>query len=63
MILGHNDAPVRPGMGSAIFWHLAWPDYRPTEGCVAIALADMLDALAEAKPGHALEIAPARSGQ
>lgn len=63
VILGHNDAPVLPGMGSAIFWHLAWPDYRPTEGCVAIALVDMLDALAEAKPGHALEIAPARSGQ
>lgn len=58
VILGHNDDPVVPGGGSAIFWHLAWPDYRPTEGCVALALVDMLDALALAKPGHALEIGP-----
>ena len=56
VILGHNDDPVRPGLGSAIFWHLAWPDYRPTEGCVAIALVDMLDALALAKPGDHLRI-------
>lgn len=56
VILGHNDDPVRPGLGSAIFWHLAWPDYRPTEGCVAIALVDMLDALAVARPGDCLAI-------
>lgn len=56
VILGHNDDPILPGRGSAIFWHLAWPDYRPTEGCVALALVDMLDVLALAMPGHALEI-------
>lgn len=56
VILGHNDDPVRPGLGSAIFWHVAWPDYRPTEGCVAIALVDMLDALAVARPGDCLAI-------
>lgn len=39
--LGHNDAPPVPGLGSAIFLHLARPDYAPTEGCVAIALNDM----------------------
>lgn len=58
VILGHNDDPVIPGAGSAIFWHLAWPDYRPTEGCVALALPDMLRALAAAAPGDALEIVP-----
>lgn len=63
VILGHNDDPVLPGRGSAIFLHLARPDYRPTEGCIALAQVDLLDALALAKPGHALEIAPARSGQ
>lgn len=61
VILGHNDDPIVPGLGSAIFWHLAWPDYRATAGCVAVALVDMLDALAVAKPGDALEICPAPS--
>lgn len=56
VIIGHNEDPTVPGLGSAIFWHVAWPDYRPTEGCVALALVDMLDALALAQPGHALEI-------
>jgi len=56
VILGHNDDPVVPGAGSAIFWHLARPDFRPTEGCVAVPLDVMLVALAAAKPGDALEI-------
>ena len=43
--LAHNDAPIVPGLGSAIFFHLAHPDYRPTEGCVAIAQSDMLEVL------------------
>lgn len=57
VVLGHNDDPVQAGRGSAIFWHLAREDYRPTEGCVAIARAPMLAALRIAKPGDALEIA------
>jgi L,D-peptidoglycan transpeptidase YkuD (ErfK/YbiS/YcfS/YnhG family) len=48
VVLGHNDAPVLPGRGSAIFLHLAQPDFRPTEGCVAVARADLLAILAEA---------------
>jgi L,D-peptidoglycan transpeptidase YkuD (ErfK/YbiS/YcfS/YnhG family) len=36
-ILGWNDAPVRPGRGSAIFLHVARDDYAPTDGCVALA--------------------------
>jgi L,D-peptidoglycan transpeptidase YkuD (ErfK/YbiS/YcfS/YnhG family) len=56
VILGHNDDPVVPGAGSAIFAHLAKPDYSPTEGCVALARADMEALLAEAKPGDVLEI-------
>jgi L,D-peptidoglycan transpeptidase YkuD (ErfK/YbiS/YcfS/YnhG family) len=46
-VLGWNDDPVERGRGSAIFLHLAWPDYRPTEGCVALAARD-LRALLEA---------------
>lgn len=54
--LAHNDDPVVPGWGSAIFFHLARPDYRPTEGCVAIALEDMLAALKQAGPGSHIEV-------
>lgn len=56
VILGHNDDPPAPGMGSAIFLHVAWPDYAPTEGCVAVAREDLVDLLAKAAPGDALEI-------
>jgi L,D-peptidoglycan transpeptidase YkuD (ErfK/YbiS/YcfS/YnhG family) len=41
-VLGWNDAPVVRGRGSAIFLHLARPDGRPTEGCLALALPDLL---------------------
>jgi L,D-peptidoglycan transpeptidase YkuD (ErfK/YbiS/YcfS/YnhG family) len=40
-VLGWNDAPVQPGRGSAIFLHLARPDFRPTEGCIALAAPDL----------------------
>ncbi|MBK5263628.1 MAG: L,D-transpeptidase family protein [Alphaproteobacteria bacterium] len=40
IVLGHNDDPAVPGAGSAIFFHI-WVDARPTEGCVAIAPAEM----------------------
>lgn len=55
--LGYNDSPVEDGMGSAIFWHLARPDFAPTEGCIAIGLEAMLQALKLASPGDAVEIA------
>ena len=45
-VLGWNDAPVVKGRGSAIFLHVARPDYAPTEGCVALALPDLLRMLA-----------------
>ncbi len=45
-VLGWNDEPVQRGRGSAIFLHLARPDYAPTEGCVALALADLRALLA-----------------
>jgi L,D-peptidoglycan transpeptidase YkuD (ErfK/YbiS/YcfS/YnhG family) len=45
-VLGWNDDPVQRGRGSAIFLHLARPDYAPTEGCIALALFDLLHVLA-----------------
>ncbi len=50
VILGHNDAPPVPGAGSAIFLHVARDDYAPTQGCVALALPDLLAVLREAGP-------------
>lgn len=41
VVLGHNDAPVVPGLGSAIFMHVARPDYGPTLGCVALDPNDL----------------------
>ena len=56
VVLGHNDAPPTPGLGSAIFLHLAKPDYAPTHGCVAVARADLEELLRSANPGDAVEI-------
>ncbi len=44
-VLGWNFAPVVPGRGSAIFLHVATPDYAPTAGCIALALPDLLACL------------------
>jgi L,D-peptidoglycan transpeptidase YkuD (ErfK/YbiS/YcfS/YnhG family) len=55
-LLGFNDDPVVDGAGSAMFLHLAREDYGPTEGCVALARADMLAVLADLKPGAKIEI-------
>ena len=46
-VLGWNDAPVERGRGSAIFLHVATPDYQPTAGCVALALSDLLALLVD----------------
>lgn len=45
-VLDWNLSPVVPGKGSAIFFHIATPDYAPTAGCVALAQADMQTVLA-----------------
>lgn len=37
----HNERPRQRGAGSAIFFHLIHPGKTVTEGCVAIAAADM----------------------
>jgi L,D-peptidoglycan transpeptidase YkuD (ErfK/YbiS/YcfS/YnhG family) len=56
VVLGYNDDPVVAGAGSAIFLHMAKPDYAPTEGCVALARNDLEALLRIAKPGDALKI-------
>lgn len=47
VVLGYNDDPVVTGKGSAIFLHVAKPEFAPTEGCVALTQADLLSVLAQ----------------
>jgi L,D-peptidoglycan transpeptidase YkuD (ErfK/YbiS/YcfS/YnhG family) len=56
-IVGYNDAPVVQGKGSAIFIHVARPDYSATAGCVALARDDVLAALEQLRRGDGLVIA------
>jgi L,D-peptidoglycan transpeptidase YkuD (ErfK/YbiS/YcfS/YnhG family) len=56
--LGYNDDPVVRGAGSAIFLHVARPDFAPTAGCVALALGDLLAVLEAARPGARVRILP-----
>lgn len=55
-VLGFNDDPVIPGKGSAIFMHVARADYAPTQGCVALAYADVLAAIAQLERGDQIVI-------
>jgi len=56
IVLGHNDAPPRPFMGSAIFLHLFESETRHTAGCVAVSKADMLALIGKADAGTILRI-------
>jgi L,D-peptidoglycan transpeptidase YkuD (ErfK/YbiS/YcfS/YnhG family) len=55
--LAYNDDPPVAGLGSAIFLHVAKPGYLRTEGCVALALPDLLALLPECGPETCLAIA------
>lgn len=57
--LGYNDAPVVAGKGSAIFMHIAKPDYAGTEGCIALAKNDLLKLLEHSGPTTYISIHPA----
>ncbi len=56
VVLGHNDAPVIDGMGSAIFMHIAKPNFAPTAGCVALRRNDLLAILKMCGPGSSLNV-------
>jgi L,D-peptidoglycan transpeptidase YkuD (ErfK/YbiS/YcfS/YnhG family) len=55
-VIGYNDEPIEAGLGSAIFLHVARPDYGATEGCVALALADLQAVLRDSGPGDRIVI-------
>ena len=41
-VLNYNTNPIIPGIGSAIFMHVAHADYIPTEGCIALEQEDLI---------------------
>jgi L,D-peptidoglycan transpeptidase YkuD (ErfK/YbiS/YcfS/YnhG family) len=56
VVIGYNDDPVVPGRGSAIFLHLARPDFGPTAGCVGLTPEDMVEVLKNCGPDTRIEI-------
>jgi len=50
VVLDHNDDPVAPGAGSAVFLHVARPEYSPTAGSAALSAENLLEFLALAGP-------------
>ncbi|HEX3064798.1 MAG TPA: L,D-transpeptidase family protein [Dongiaceae bacterium] len=58
VVLGHNDDPVVPGAGSAVFLHVARADFSPTSGCIVLSREDLLAVLASAGPGDCLVVGP-----
>jgi len=56
VVIGYNLAPVIPGAGSAIFLHIATPDFAPTAGCVAVRKEVLLGLLTQLGPGSKITI-------
>ena len=56
LVLGYNDRPRVRGKGSAIFVHLARPDFTPTEGCIALTRHDLLMLLAQLRRGSKIVV-------
>ncbi len=58
VVLGYNDDPVAPGRGSAIFLHIARPDFAPTQGCVAVSQTNLRQVLRTCKTSSQLCVKP-----
>ncbi len=54
--LGYNDNPFKPGKGSAIFFHVAAPDFSPTQGCVGLTKPNLLEVLKQVTPKTLMSI-------
>jgi L,D-peptidoglycan transpeptidase YkuD (ErfK/YbiS/YcfS/YnhG family) len=48
--IDHNTQPTIAGRGSAVFLHLARPDFSPTAGCVSMKKSAMLQLLRQIGP-------------
>ncbi|PZQ79445.1 MAG: L,D-transpeptidase catalytic domain protein [Ancylobacter novellus] len=56
IVIDHNARPRRARRGSAVFLHLARPDFEPTAGCIAFRRADLRRLLAVLSPRTALVV-------
>ena len=56
VVIGYNMEPVVPGAGSAIFLHIATPDFAPTAGCIAVKREILLGLLPLLGPGSKIVI-------
>jgi L,D-peptidoglycan transpeptidase YkuD (ErfK/YbiS/YcfS/YnhG family) len=58
-VIGYNDSPPVPGVGSAVFLHVArqlGAGLGPTTGCVSLKLENLLAVLAGCTPGQTIQI-------
>jgi L,D-peptidoglycan transpeptidase YkuD (ErfK/YbiS/YcfS/YnhG family) len=58
VVIGYNMEPVIPGAGSAIFLHIATPEFAATAGCVAVDREVLLNVIALLGPGSRITISP-----
>lgn len=58
VVLGYNDRPRVAGRGSAIFMHVASPEMKPTEGCVALQHRHLQRLLQSLRRGTRMKILP-----
>jgi len=58
VLIGYNTDPPVAGRGSAIFLHVARPDFAPTEGCIAIGRDILAELLGLLGPGSTIAIRP-----
>ena len=58
VVIGYNTDPPVPGLGSAIFLHVARPDFAPTEGCIAVERDVLAELLSRIGPGSTITIRP-----
>jgi L,D-peptidoglycan transpeptidase YkuD (ErfK/YbiS/YcfS/YnhG family) len=58
VVIGYNTDPPVPGRGSAIFLHIARPNFAPTEGCIAVARDVLARVLPLLGPGSTIAIRP-----
>jgi L,D-peptidoglycan transpeptidase YkuD (ErfK/YbiS/YcfS/YnhG family) len=56
LVLDWNITARRRHAGSAIFFHLIRPGYKPTEGCIAVSRRDMLRILPHLRPGTVVRV-------
>ena len=56
LVIGHNDSPIVPGKGSAVFVHIAKPDWGGTEGCIGLSKPSLLELLPQLTTETILDI-------